>query len=146
VEPIYIFLDPDGSRGVGLLVLIAAPTGVTYAHQCGGLETGVRELEGFAVPLGDEEAATPLVAFFKAFQGNPPSICSPFGNIWTETLIADLGRIVGAIGFWHTRRHPDDDRRLFLALDTERFAEATEAWVPVRTPYGPGVLIWDNSD
>ncbi|MEU0031956.1 DUF6210 family protein [Streptomyces sp. NPDC006335] len=31
-------------------------------------------------------------------------------------------------------------------LDASRPAEADEAWVPVLTPDGPGVLTWENSD
>ncbi|WP_328753160.1 DUF6210 family protein [Streptomyces sp. NBC_00285] len=33
-----------------------------------------------------------------------------------------------------------------LLLDESRLAEADEAWVPVLTPDGPGVLTWENSD
>ncbi|MEU6356441.1 DUF6210 family protein [Streptomyces sp. NPDC047072] len=33
-----------------------------------------------------------------------------------------------------------------LDLDESRLAEADEAWVPVLTPDGPGVLTWENSD
>ncbi|MEV5707323.1 DUF6210 family protein [Actinoallomurus sp. NPDC052274] len=30
--------------------------------------------------------------------------------------------------------------------DDVRISEADEAWVPVRTPDGPGILVWCNSD
>ncbi|MGW9028169.1 DUF6210 family protein [Streptomyces sp. NPDC055722] len=33
-----------------------------------------------------------------------------------------------------------------LVLDESRLAEIDEAWVPVVTPDGPGVLVWENSD
>ncbi|MGM1060082.1 DUF6210 family protein [Saccharothrix sp. Mg75] len=33
-----------------------------------------------------------------------------------------------------------------LLLDGSRMSEADEAWVPVLTPDGPGVLVWSNSD
>lgn len=33
-----------------------------------------------------------------------------------------------------------------LALDESRLGEVDEAWVPVVTPDGPGVLVWENSD
>jgi hypothetical protein len=33
-----------------------------------------------------------------------------------------------------------------LKLDESRIAEADEAWVPVLTPDGSGVLMWFNSD
>jgi hypothetical protein len=33
-----------------------------------------------------------------------------------------------------------------LRLDRSRFNEITEAWVPVQTPHGPGVLCFENCD
>jgi hypothetical protein len=142
----YIFLDPDGTCGVGLTVIVAAETGVTYAHQCAGLATETRAVEGFAVPLGDAEAARPILSFFKRFKGNPPRMDSPFGDVWTDALIGQLAGLVNAIPFWETHRSGDGDRRLFLALDADRLDQLTEAWIPVRTAYGPAVLVCDNSD
>lgn len=139
----YIFLDPDGSRGVGLTVLVAAPTGITYAHQCVGYATETRAIEGFAVPVGGENAAAPLLSFFKrAFRGNPP----PTDATWTEERIAHLRHIVGEIPFWLTHPGSHDDRRVCLELDADRLDQLTEAWVPVHTPYGPGILVCNNCD
>jgi hypothetical protein len=39
-----------------------------------------------------------------------------------------------------------DDERAFLDLDRSRLEELTEAWIPVRSAYGPGVLVFANSD
>jgi hypothetical protein len=33
-----------------------------------------------------------------------------------------------------------------IELDESRFYEIDEAWVPVATPDGPGILTWENSD
>ncbi|MET9919589.1 DUF6210 family protein [Streptomyces sp. NPDC006435] len=33
-----------------------------------------------------------------------------------------------------------------LGPDGSRFRDADEAWVPVITPDGPGVLLWADSD
>ncbi|MDX8149202.1 DUF6210 family protein [Lentzea sp. BCCO 10_0061] len=33
-----------------------------------------------------------------------------------------------------------------LRLDESRIREADEAWIPVITPDGPGLLVWCNSD
>ncbi|WP_425427549.1 DUF6210 family protein [Actinomadura meyerae] len=33
-----------------------------------------------------------------------------------------------------------------LELDEERLRELDEAWVPVITADGPGILVWQNSD
>ena len=32
-----------------------------------------------------------------------------------------------------------------LLLDEQHLGDADEAWVPVLTPDGPGVLVWPNS-
>lgn len=39
-----------------------------------------------------------------------------------------------------------EDARIFLKLDLQRIDDLTEAWIPVQTAYGRGVLIFDNSD
>jgi hypothetical protein len=142
----YVFLDPDGTRGVGLTVVVARKTGVTYAHQCAGFATETRELEGFAVPLGGEEVAAPLLSFFRRFKDSPPKAGSPSGEGWTQSLVADLGSIVSNIPFWHTDRDQGTERRLHLDLDVGRLSEFTEGWIPVRTGYGPGVLLCNNND
>ncbi|MFL6054530.1 MAG: DUF6210 family protein [Actinoallomurus sp.] len=33
-----------------------------------------------------------------------------------------------------------------LRLDDGRISDVDEAWMPVLTPDGPGVLMWSNSD
>ncbi len=90
---------------------------MTYAHQCAGLAEETREVDGFAVPLGDAEISRPLLSFCERFKGNPPRMDSPFGDVWTDALIEQLGRLVDAIPFWETHRSGDRERRLFLALD-----------------------------
>ena len=49
-ERAYIFLDPDGSQGAGVVVIVQAPTGVVYASQVAGMQTEERSVEGFAIP------------------------------------------------------------------------------------------------
>lgn len=148
----YIFLDPDGTQEFGLLVVVAAGTGVTYAHQCGGLATETRELEGFLVPVGGPAASRRLREFFRRrFRGNPPWLgegpdAMP-GAAWPSADLEELQALVGEIAFWKTSRHGDgEDRQAFLELDTARCSDLTEAWVPVKTVYGPGVLVFENSD
>jgi hypothetical protein len=149
----YIFLDPDGTKGVGLVVIVMAPTGVIYGHQCAGLNNEQRTAEGFAVPLGGAAPAQPLLGFFReTFHGNPPamdeSLDARLGAQWSEEALDELATLVGAIPFWKT--YPEsagrEDQRTFLELDRARLSELTEAWIPVTTAYGPGVLIFDNSD
>jgi uncharacterized protein DUF6210 len=149
----YIFLDPDGTQPLGLIAIVAAATRVTYAHQCGGHATEIRQLEGFAVPVGDATAAQPLRAFFaQRFHGNPP-----IGGLnaekrsdggWTAADLEELDLLLGHIALWKTSPEGSgvDDERAFLHLDRSRLEELTEAWVPVRSVYGPGVLVFANSD
>ncbi|MBI3974354.1 MAG: hypothetical protein HY332_23995 [Chloroflexi bacterium] len=143
---VYIFLNPDGGQEFGMAVIVAKKTGVVYAHQCAGLYTEVREMEGFAVPLGDLSAAEPLVEFFRRFRGWPPATWSSYNKCWEEADLAELARIVGAIPFWRTSKSESGTQRAFLEFDSARMDELTEAWVPVRTVYGPGVLVFPNSD
>ena len=106
----YIFLDPDGTQDFGLLVIVAAPTGVVYAHQCGGLYTLQREAEGFIVPVGSLETAKALLVFFhRRFRGNPP-FREPVKALdlwdeWPPDALEELETLVGEIFLWKT--NPD---------------------------------------
>gem|GEM_PF-6877014 len=31
----YIFIDPDGTKYIGLVVIVSSETNVVYSHQCG---------------------------------------------------------------------------------------------------------------
>lgn len=149
----YIFLDPDGTQEFGSLVIVAAPTGVVYAHQCGGLTCEDRELEGFAVPVGGPSAARPFRTFFlQEFHGNPPVPGNRgslmLGPWWTDAQITELQALVEQIALWKTYAPKSgmDDERTFLKLELDRLDELTEAWIPVHMAYGRGVLIFANSD
>ncbi|WP_407924527.1 DUF6210 family protein [Actinomadura physcomitrii] len=51
------------------------------------------------------------------------------------------------MALWPSGRGPDEaDTRSHLQIDDDRIEGLDEAWVPVRTPDGPGVLVWCNSD
>jgi Family of unknown function (DUF6210) len=144
----YVFLDPDGTQDFALLVVVASPTGVTYAHQCAGLRTEVREQEGFAIPVGGPDAAMPLLTFFRQrFKGNPPSRTFGGASTWTDADVRELEALVGNIPLWRTR--PDvegDSERAFLKLDISNLSDVTEGWIPVQTVYGPAILLFRNSD
>lgn len=149
----YIFLDPDGTQQLGLIVIVAAATGVTYAHQCGGHATVIRQMEGFAVPVGDATAAQPLRAFFhQRFLGNPPAVERDTekrsDDGWTAADLEKLDLLLGQIALWETFPEGSgvDDERAFLQLDRSRLEELTEAWIPVSSRYGPGMLVFANSD
>jgi hypothetical protein len=146
----FVYLDPVETWGEWLMVVIRHPTGIIYGTQCAGVGTEQRFIEGYLVPLagtnvaparGDIQSA-PLRAIFH--QGN--------GCIWSWTgqqLPTDrrerLAGLVKEIPYWH---HPsfDVDIRSHMQLDQERMSEIAEAWIPIQTVDGPGVLLYDNCD
>jgi hypothetical protein len=137
----YVFLNPDGTQETGLYVIVEHETGVKYATQCGGVSTEVRALEGFLIPVGGPKAAKKIFYWFwKRFRGG----CSHGKVKWKEEWIVELAKLVAEVPCWLTRAN--DDVRFALELDENRIDECVEAWIPVRTPYGPGVLTLQNSD
>ena len=142
---LHIVLDPDGTQPFGLAVIVRWNTGITYAHQCAGLANDERTIEGFAVPLGSERAAAAFTEFFERYHGWTPG---PWlrGVEWKEQDLQELGHLVSTVTLWRTPREYVGTQRAFLELDRDRLDELTEAWVPVRTVYGPGVLVFPNSD
>ncbi len=138
----YVFLNPDGKQEPGLVVIVEHGTGVRYAQQCGGMSTEIRAIEGFLVPVGGPSAAKKVYQWFwKRFAGH----CSAGEVEWTEELTAELAALIATIPCWLTRSNGKDERHK-LELDAARMDECVEAWIPVLTPYGPGILTLDNSD
>ncbi len=157
-EATYVFLDPDGTiRWPSLAVIVFAETGVVYGTQCGGTATTGRWAEGYLVPVGGARFDTErdsgrgwddTAAFTRVFHG-PRDRC-PFqasGHELSESALRSLTELVSDIAFWVTPGpQSSEDERLNLRVDVDRLDELVEAWVPVVTPRGPGVLIWDNCD
>jgi hypothetical protein len=140
-----VMLDPDGTQELGLLVIVAAPTGVTYSQQCAGFATECRSAEGFLIPIGAPADAKRLYDWFwDAFQGHCYAM-PPRGSPWTPETTTGLAGLVAALPCWHTADDGQDTRH-FLKLDLERMDECAEAWIPVITPYGRGILTLGNSD
>ncbi|WP_373861898.1 DUF6210 family protein [Actinomadura hibisca] len=63
---------------------------------------------------------------------------------WTDAERGRLREIVAGIRYWTCDGL--NERPHALRLDEDRIGEADEAWVPVLTPDGPGMLVWHNSD
>jgi hypothetical protein len=138
-----IVIDPDGTQSDAAYVLVLHPTGVRYAIQCAGYLTEEREAEGFLIPLGGIDVARPLMEWFwKAFRCNSYIPAAE----WGIAKIAQLRELVAQVVCWYSEEDGSDEDRLFLALDEERLMECTEAWVPVKTPYGAGFLLFPNCD
>ncbi|GAA4618880.1 hypothetical protein GCM10023195_85140 [Actinoallomurus liliacearum] len=136
----FVFLDPDGMDDGWLYVVVEAPTGVFYQQQYGGTACRQGQLEGYLVPVFGPDALDALGELFvRHFRG-----AGTWNHRWSGDEVATLRPIVAGITFWAcdgVNDHPHD-----LRLDDARIAEADEAWIPVRTPDGPGVLMWSNSD
>lgn len=137
-----VLLDPDGTTSLGLLLLVHHPTGVCYETQAAGVATEQRSAQGFLVPLATRDAAhegadllAPLARFFHAHR-----LCGSSRPL-TEAQAEELAALVGAIPCW-----TEQDSRAHLELDRGRLHECAEAWVPVRSPYGPALLLFDNCD
>lgn len=136
----YVVIDPDGTMPQYLAVIVRHPTGVIYRHQCAGTATEEREVEGYLIPLSgghDTVGATTCQALTEVFHAGR-------GCTWGPPLEANWPRledIVQTIPFWN-----EDDQPTRLRLDLARIKEACEAWVPVITTEGDGILIWPNCD
>lgn len=152
-----VFLDPDGTLPHLLGVIVAHPTGVHYEQQCAGTETATRQIEGYFVPVGglrrapEEGQFDPhqLTALFHQGDG-----CVWGGEPWklpenTSLLpperLERLRSLVAAIPYW-AYDEAGTEWRGHLRVDETRLGELAEAWVPVITPDGPGVLVWENCD
>ena len=139
-----IFLNADGTEKLPLFVIVRFPTGVVYAHQCAGVSCEIRKAEGFLVPIGHADIADRIARFFNAgFKGHsyPPEAK------WTAELKSSLRHLVAEVPCFYTSLDDEEeDRREFLKLDEDRFDECTEGWIPVVTPYGPGILVTENCD
>ena len=82
--------------------------------------------------------------FWKNFHGHSYITATS----WSQIQIAELGEIVSFVACWLTNEDESEknDARLFLSFDEKRLAECTEGWIPVHSPYGSGILIFDNCD
>jgi hypothetical protein len=137
----FVFLDPDGISGGGWLhVVVEAKTGVFYQQQYGGTACRQGRVEGFLVPLfGPDELDALRELFEKDFRG-----AGTWNYAWSDDERDRLREIIGAIPYWVCDGTTEELRG--LRLDESRVGEVDEAWVPVLTPDGPGVLVWFNSD
>lgn len=141
----HVFLDPDGTTPIGLAVIVQHPTGVTYATQCNGTVTEERSCEGYLVLCPTHEPDAPEADlgkemerfFYRHFRNGS-------WTTWTDILAEELAAIVARIPFWYDV--DGESHRGRLELDRTRLADCVEAWVPVITPMGPGILVSDNSD
>jgi hypothetical protein len=123
-----------------MAVLVPASTGVSYSNQTGGVACRPREIEGYSVPVFDREGHDSLRSIFEETLGGSGTYR---GVTWTGQMLDDL-RVAVA----HVRMDSSQGGygEVPLTLDESRLGEIDEAWVPVTSPDGPAILIWENSD
>lgn len=123
-----------------LYVVVRAQTGIVYQQQYGGTACRQGKVEGFLVPVHGPDSLTRLRELFEGhFRG-----AGTWNYQWRDEELDSLREPVREIRYWASdglteTPHP-------LQLDEQRLREADEAWIPVLTPDGPGVLVWFNSD
>jgi hypothetical protein len=152
-----VFIDPDGTDAAYLGVIMEYPTGVLFANQCGGVECLEREVEGYFVPLAGSSVLADrrldpfaLRAPFHRdddciYGGESRNKAANYTDLSGKRL-EQLIALVAEIPYWQEGDDSDAVARVPLRLDETRLAEICEAWVPVLTPDGPGILIWPNCD
>ncbi|MCC5477314.1 DUF6210 family protein [Streptomyces barringtoniae] len=136
----YVCLDPDGTGTGWVFVIVAAGTGVVYKVQGGGHRCAQYAQEGYLIPVFgrglDQELKDIFVGELKGHGARRGG--------WPPALLDRLRAAVALHVYGSANR--DDLFPTPLALDESRLADIDEAWVPVVTPDGPGVLVWENSD
>jgi hypothetical protein len=139
-----VIIDPDGTTGPYVLLLVPAGTGIIYQHQVAGFACEQRRLEGYIVPLGPPDRGRELTeAFVSWFRGWPP----PHGGTrWDAATMAALDKAVTAIYVSLEDASGRTAERAPLKVDWDRREEITEGWVPVSSVRGPAILVFPNSD
>jgi hypothetical protein len=137
----YVQLHPDGlADGTGWLhVVVRAQTGVFYRQQYGGTACRQGELEGFLVPVLGSSSFVQLRELFEGHFGG----AGTWRHRWRDEEIESLRKQVRGISYWDGDALSATPRP--LRLDQRHLGEVDEAWVPVLTPDGPGILVWSNS-
>ncbi|MFC5751060.1 DUF6210 family protein [Actinomadura rugatobispora] len=143
-------LDPDGTLGDWLAVVVRAATGVVYEQEYGGTARRQGAVEGYLVQVGTRDPGTgreslrELRALFRRETAGGGAFGDPPGR--PSAAYERLCSAVASVNFWASSPVPDGEaRRSPLAVDEERLRELDDAWVPVRTPDGPGVLLWNGA-
>jgi hypothetical protein len=137
----HVVLDSDGMADGWLYIVVEAPTNVFYHHQYGGFMCRQGRVEGYLVPVQSDGALEELRHIFEDEFGGAGI---PYRGV-TGELRTRLQGIVGRIQFWAADDGESGDWHR-IRLDENRLIDLDEAWVPVLTPDGPGILLWPNSD
>jgi hypothetical protein len=146
----FVFLDPDGTMPEWLAVVVRKQTGVVYGNQCGGVATVQRLIEGYLVLLGglqfdvdDGHIETRLLR--EIFHEGDACKHDWTGGTIPRDRLTKLRKLVEEISYW-TGGFDAAGQKHRLRLDDRHVQDLCEAWIPVKTPEGPGVLLYKNCD
>lgn len=123
-----------------MAVLVPASTGVTYTNQTGGVACRPRQIEGYYVPVFNQDGHDLLRSIFEVTLGGSGTYR---GVTWAGQTLDDLRVAVARVRMDSSKAGGGE---VPLTLDDSRLSEIDEAWVPVTSPDGPAILIWENSD
>ncbi len=144
-----IYLDPDGTYSGWISLIIHSPTRVAYATQCGGVANDQRIIEGYLIPLNgsafDEPEPLSRTEFTSIFHRGRKCIYTWTGEALPSARLTELDNLIQKIPYW-INRSVNESSRAHINLDYSRLNELCEGWVPVITPDGPGILVFDNCD
>lgn len=145
-----VYLDPDGTFHGWLAVVVRRDTGVIYGTQCAGVATEQRFVEGYLIPLGgskyeNDEGSIEIDALTEIFHEDGWCKYCWRGRELPLDRLARLGNLLQTIPYWHCDLDAHDSKHP-LRIDQSRIDELAEAWIPVETPDGPGVLLYQNCD
>lgn len=140
-------VDPDGMFPEDwMAVVIRHATSVVYVNQSAGLARQQRLVEGYLMMLGRavfevSEPPTTGRELTAVFHDGEACRWEWTGDKVPENRMERLSRLVRQIAYWSY-----EHGRGQLQLDLARKDEIAEAWIPVLTPDGPGVLMHQNCD
>jgi hypothetical protein len=138
-----VWLDADGFIDHDwMAVIVHAPTGVFYRQQYGGAACRHGTVEGYLVPVF---SACAFAKLSELFEGTLRG-AGTWNWSWPGDLLLALRESIGMVKMPTSTWADFPDEAEPLRVDDTRLAEIDEAWVPVISPDGPGVLTWPNSD
>lgn len=144
-------LIPQASYLCGLGQLLKTKPEV-YATQCGGTSCHQRLVEGYFIPLGgfkmdaEEERVNPM-ELRAPFHRGKHCAWDATGETLRPERLDQLRKTIASIACWATFPHgKGKSRPEALQIDETRLGELCEAWVPVLTANGRGILLWSNCD
>ncbi|MFF4989431.1 DUF6210 family protein [Streptosporangium saharense] len=138
----HVFIDPTDALGQAgyFFVIVEAPTGIVYQQQYGGTACRMGEREGYLVPLVGEDGLRHV------FEVTLKGAGARFGDL-PDDVSNKIRAMVGEVTFWKSNETSEGDEITApLMVDESRLDEMDEAWIPVITLDGPGILTWPNSD